>query len=142
MPRTGDGEVRPGCVDDGPPPVTRNTRAFRVLVRNEMFRRVRMASLRQWNYLGDLDADSGWDAERWREVLQAYFAEHDEIGTGPDARGPDRFMVTVEPGRWLVRQAFDDPAGHLDWGISAEVDLAASDEAGEAVVRVLEAGRM
>jgi hypothetical protein len=77
------GELRPSSVDDGPPPVTRNTRAFRVLVRNELFRRVRMASLRHWNYLGDLDYDAGWDAERWREVLEAYFAEHDEIGTGP-----------------------------------------------------------
>ena len=135
-------EVRPGSIDDGPPPVTRNARAFRVLVRNEMFRRVRMASLRHWNPLGELDADAGWDADRWREALRAYFAEHDEIGTGPDARGPDRFMVTVVPGLWRVRQAFDDPLGHLDWGISAEVDLAASDEAGEAVVRVVDVGRL
>jgi superfamily II RNA helicase len=136
------GEIRPGSIDDGPPPVTRNTRAFRVLVRNEMFRRVRMASLRHWNPLGELDEAAGWDAERWREAIEAYFDEHDEIGTGPDARGPDRFMVTVEPGAWKVRQAFDDPAGHLDWGISAEVDLAASDEAGEAVVRVVDVGRL
>ncbi|MFC5380476.1 DEAD/DEAH box helicase [Aquipuribacter nitratireducens] len=135
-------EVRPGSLDEGPPPVTRNVRAFRVLVRNEMFRRVRLAALRHWNPLGELDADAGWDAERWREALEAYFAEYDEIGTGPDARGPDRFTVTVEPRRWLVRQTFDDPAGDLDWGIGAEVDLAASDEAGEAVVRVTDVGRL
>ena len=36
----------------------------------------------------------------------------------------------------MVRQIVDDPAGHHDWGISAVVDLAASDEAGEAVVSV------
>ena len=35
-----------------------------------------------------------------------------------------------------MRQIFDDPAGDHDWGISAEVDLAASDEAGDAVLRV------
>jgi hypothetical protein len=35
-----------------------------------------------------------------------------------------------------VRQIFDDPNGDHDWGISAEVDLAASDEKGEAVLRV------
>jgi superfamily II RNA helicase len=135
-------EVRPGSLDDGPPPVTRNVRAFRVLVRNEMFRRVRLAALRHWIPLGELDAEAGWDAERWREALEAYFAEHDEIGTGPDARGPDRFMVTVEPRRWVVRQTFDDPAGDLDWGISAVVDLAASDAAGEAVVTVTDVGRL
>ena len=35
-----------------------------------------------------------------------------------------------------MRQILDDPAGDHDWGISAEVDLAASDEAGTAVVTV------
>ncbi len=37
---------------------------------------------------------------------------------------------------------FDDPAGDHDWGISAEVDLAASDEAGIAVVRVTAVGQL
>ena len=41
-----------------------------------------------------------------------------------------------------MRQIFDDPAGDHDWGISAEVDLAASDEAGEAVLRVTESARL
>jgi hypothetical protein len=39
-----------------------------------------------------------------------------------------------------VRQIFDDPDGDHDWGISAEVDLAESDAAGSAVVRVLDVG--
>jgi len=41
-----------------------------------------------------------------------------------------------------VRQVFDDPAGDHDWGVSAEVDLAASDEAGVAVVRVTAVDRL
>ena len=41
---------------------------------------------------------------------------------------------------WRVRQIFDDPAGDHDWGFSAEVDLAASDEAGEAVIWVTDVG--
>ncbi len=46
-----------------------------------------------------------------------------------------------ESGRtWRVRQVFEDPEGDRDWGISAEVDLDASDEAGEPVVRVLDVG--
>jgi hypothetical protein len=36
----------------------------------------------------------------------------------------------------VVRQILDDPAGDHDWGISGEVDLAASDAAGTAVVRI------
>jgi hypothetical protein len=121
---------------EGPPPVTRNRRAFRVLVRNAMFRRVRLAALRRYDELGALDADSGFDADRWRTALEPYFDEYDEIATGPDARGPALLMIEEAPGHWQVRQIFDDPAGDHDWGISAEVDLAASDEAGEAVLRV------
>jgi superfamily II RNA helicase len=119
-----------------PERVTANTRAFRVQVRNALFRRVELAARRRYDELGDLDADSGWGAEQWERALDEYYAQYDEIGTGPDARGPALFMVTVESGRWLVRQVFDDPDGDHDWGISAVVDLAASDAAGTAVLRI------
>ena len=70
-------------LDRGPEGVTRNIRAFRVLVRNALFRRVELAALRRWDLLGELDRQAGWDAERWREALEPYFAEHADIGTGP-----------------------------------------------------------
>ena len=54
----------------------RNARAFRVLVRNAMFRRVELAALRRHDLLGELDADAGWDAG-WAEALAGYFEEHD-----------------------------------------------------------------
>jgi hypothetical protein len=46
------------------------------------------------------------------------------------------------PGLWTARQIFDDPAGDHDWGFSATVDLAASDEAGVAVVTVTDVGQL
>ena len=107
-----------------------------MLVRNAMFRRVELAALRRYADLGELDADAGWDADAWAEAMAGYWADHGELMTGPDARGPALLLITEEPGRWAVRQVFDDPAGDHDWGISASVDLAASDEAGEAVVVV------
>ncbi|MFY1632681.1 DEAD/DEAH box helicase [Solwaraspora sp. WMMB335] len=128
--------------DDRPPAVTANLRAFRVLVRNAMFRRVELAALRRWDELGELDAGSGWDADAWADAMESYFDEYDELGTGPDARGPALLMITQERDRWLVRQIFADPAGDHDWGISAEVDLAASDEAGAAVVHVTDVGQL
>ncbi|SBW22117.1 DEAD/DEAH box helicase [Candidatus Protofrankia californiensis] len=126
----------PVRIDSQPPAVTANVRAFRVLVRNALFRRVELAALRRYDDLGALDADAGWDADRWEQALRLYFDLHDEIGTGPDARGPGFLIIDTEPGRWTLRQIFADPAGDHDWGISAEVDLAASDEAGSAVLRV------
>jgi superfamily II RNA helicase len=128
--------------DERPPAVTGNVRAFRVLVRNALFRRVELAALRRWDELGALDGEDGWDAAAWAEALEPYYADHDDIGTGPDARGPAMLMIDVQRDRWVVRQILDDPAGDHDWGISAEVDLAASDEAGEAVVRVTGVGQL
>ena len=129
-------------LDAVPPPVTANARAFRVLVRNALFRRVELAAGRRFDDLGALDEAAGWDAPRWAATLGAYFAEHDSIATGPAARGPDLFVVDEGPGRWRVRQILDDPAGYREWAIVAEVDLADSDEAGEAVLKVVDVGRL
>jgi superfamily II RNA helicase len=123
-------------VDDRPPPVTANARAFRVLVRNALFRRVELAARRRFDQLGELDADAGFDAEAWAAALAPYFEHYDEIRTSADARGPQLLIIDEQPGRWIVRQILDDPEGDHDWGFSAEVDLAASDEAGTAVVRL------
>jgi superfamily II RNA helicase len=132
----------PASVDQRPAPVTANARAFRVLVRNALFRRVELAARRRWDELGELDAHAGWDAEAWRQAVEPYFDEHDEIGTGADARGPHLLIIDHQPDRWIVRQILDDPAGHHDWAVNAEVDLTASDESGTAVIWVTAVGRL
>ena len=132
-------------IEDRPAPVTANPRAFRVLVRNAMFRRVELCALENYTELAALDeADGGWDADRWADAMDAYWDEHEDLLTGPDARGPKLLMIDEESvqGAWIVRQIFDDPAGDHDWGISAEVDLAASDEEGRAVLRVTAVDRL
>lgn len=125
-------------------PVTANARAFRVLVRNAMFRRVELAALDNVDALGELDAESGWDADAWGEAMDKYWDEYDDLGTGPDARGPKLLAIEEDAahGLWRVRQTFADPNGDHGWGISAEVDLAASDEEGRAVVRVTDVGEL
>jgi hypothetical protein len=130
-------EVR---LDDKPPAVTRNVRAFRVLVRNAMFRRVELAALRRYDELGEMDAEAGWTANRWEDAILDYLDEYDTIGTGPAARGPALLHIDAGPTAWTVRQVFDDPAGDHDWGIEATVDLAASDEAGAAAITVTDVG--
>ncbi|MFI6128759.1 DEAD/DEAH box helicase [Micromonospora sp. NPDC051141] len=129
-------------LDDRPPAVTRNARAFRVLVRNTLFRRVELAALRRWDLLAELDAGDGWHADAWADALEPYFEAYDSIGVGADARGPALLMIEQGRERWTVRQILDDPDGDRDWGISAEVDLAASDEVGAAVVRVTDVGQL
>lgn len=128
---------RPGdepVVPPAPQRLTSNTRAFRVLVRNEMFRRVQLAAREDVDSLASLD--SAFGADGWNDALDAYFAEHDEILTGADARSPHLLLIDQGATEWKVRQIIDDPAGDHDWGIAATVDLAESDEAGEAVIAV------
>jgi len=128
--------------DERPATVTSNVRAFRVLVRNALFQRVRLAELGHYEELGALDSECGWDASAWEDALEGYFDVHEEIGTGPAARGPALLLIDQQPGQWAVRQIFDDPAGDHDWGISAIVDLDASDEAGSAVLRITDVGQL
>ncbi|GAB2607269.1 DEAD/DEAH box helicase [Kribbella endophytica] len=130
-------EVVAAPVPLGPRRITLNTRAFRVLVRNAMFRRVELVALHRWAELGQLDNESGWDAGRWAEAGTTYYAEHSSLGTGPAARGPALFMVEEHPGYWEVQQIIDDPEGNHDWRITATVDLGASDEAGELVLELV-----
>jgi superfamily II RNA helicase len=132
----------PVAVPTRPRPLTGNERAFTAMVRNALFRRVELFARRRSYDLGLLDAGSGWTSERWAEVIEDYFDEHDDVGTGADARGPAMLLIDRQPGVWRVRQVLDDPAGDRDWGFDVEVDLEASDEEGSAVLRVVDAGRM
>ncbi len=123
-----------------PRPLTGNERAFTAMVRNALFRRVELFARERWAELGDMHP--GWPAERWQAVGEDYFDEHDDVGTGADARGPALLIIQRDPGRWRVRQILDDPAGDHDWGFDVEVDLEASDEAGEPVLTLVDAGRL
>jgi superfamily II RNA helicase len=123
-------------VPPAPRLLTSNPRAFRILVRNELFRRVTLAAREAWTELGELDAAAGFSADRWASAMDDYYDVHDAVGIGPHARSAALLILEEGPAVWRARQIFDDPAGDHDWGISAEIDLAASNEAGVAVVKI------
>jgi superfamily II RNA helicase len=131
-------ELREG--DAEPPPVTSNVRAFKVMVRNAAFRRVELAARRDLAGLVEGEIAGGLDESGWSDALAQYFSAHSSIGTGPDARAASWFGLTEQSGRWQVRQVLDDPEGWHDSAIVAEVDLAASDEAGSPAWRTLHLG--
>jgi superfamily II RNA helicase len=117
-----------------PERITTNERAFTVLVRNALFRRTELAARRRSAELAD--EWSSWSEEEWSDALEAYFAEHDSIDTGPDARSPRMLLVEKGEAFWEVQQIIGDPAGDHDWRITATVDLAGSDDEGELVLDV------
>ena len=82
------------------------------------------------------------DADAWDADLGAYYDEHDEILLDADARGPKMLRITEQPDKWEIRQVIHDPDDDNDWGIDAEVDLAASNQAGAPLVVVVGLNRL
>jgi hypothetical protein len=138
----------PGEAPAPPLSLAQQERVLRVMVRNAMFRRVELVARDDVAGLVALDeadlarvpvehvAGERVGREGWDAALDAYYAEHDSVGTGPAARGPDLFHVEVDGATWRVRQTLDDPAGHHDWVVEAELDLDATAAVGEPVLHV------
>ncbi|MCU1375755.1 MAG: box helicase-like [Actinomycetia bacterium] len=118
----GDDVVAVPALPDAPADLTANERAFRLMVRNEVFRQVELLARR---------------AHEDSALLAPYWEVHDSIGIGGDARATALFQLEEGTDVWRVRQVLDDPAGDRDWAARFEVDLAASDEAGAPVVRLV-----
>jgi hypothetical protein len=119
--------------------VTSNIRAFRVLVRNAMFRRVELAARDDVDGLLALDADDPDRASAFRDwdaALGEYWDVYDEIRTDADARGPANLVIEERGRTWRVRQIIADPDGNHDWSMTATVDLDACDAAGDLIVHV------
>ena len=128
--------ARPSLADEGAARrgVTANERAFRVMVRNELFQWVELLARRAYADLAERLPGTAWSAGSLAAAMEPYWERHEAVGIGPAARGPDLFQVAEAAGEWTVRQALDDPDAERDWAISARVDLEASDEEGRAVV--------
>ncbi|QYJ05139.1 DUF3516 domain-containing protein [Nocardioides panacisoli] len=116
-----------------PRPLSQQGRVFEVMVRNALWRRVELAARDDVDGLAALEEDPTFTRDQWDAALEEYYAEHDEVRTDADARGPDLFRLDRDT--WEVVQTLHDPEGHHDWVIEAVVDPDASDLAGEAVVR-------
>ena len=133
-----------------PRPLSQQGRAFEVMVRNAMFRRVELVARDDLDGLMALERAAADRTEpprevlmtrsAWDEAIEAYYADHDAVDMGPDARSPE--LLVSEPGtdeetgaRVLrVRQTVHDPAGDHDWVVEAVADLDATDEVGELVM--------
>ncbi len=128
------GEERPPAPADE---VVHDRRGVTVLVRNALIARVRAAMRGDADALGEMDAAWGFPAWRWRQALDAFFEEHDEIVLDADARSMAYLAIDASDERsahvWHVLQTFKDDADDRDFGIAADVDLDATQESGAVV---------
>ncbi|MGH7973372.1 MAG: DUF3516 domain-containing protein, partial [Limisphaerales bacterium] len=141
-------EVRPPGADEAAADVTRDTKAFTAAIRNRVFSLLRglvnedfEQALTHLSSAQDPDGQP-WTADRLKQVLEQYYAGHEQICLDPNARNLRHTYVTPRPETrtWRVQQMLVDPEEHNDWVAEFEVDLAASRAAAEPVLRLVRLG--
>ncbi len=85
-----------------------------------------------------------WTAERLKQILEAYHADHERICLDPNARNTRHtyIMPSEDKKSWRVQQMLVDPEGHNDWVAEFDVDLAASKKTGEPVLSLRRVGSL
>ena len=119
--------------------VVDDERAFRVMVRNQVFEWAqRLARRTGYDALlvDPVDPDRFASIEDIVTVMGPYWERFDAIDLGPEARSPDRFVYEPRIGR--VAQVLLDPDETNEWRIEAVVDVEASIEQGRAVLRLVD----
>ncbi len=129
-----------------PPDITRDERAFTVLVRNASFQLVRALARKDWAAAAAMvtivEGEEAWTAQRFERALSPFFAEHAAIRLDPTARVPTATRVTVTGrGTWEVVQTVCDSELHDDWAVSFVVPLAASAKEGRPVLVMTDVAR-
>jgi hypothetical protein len=132
----GASEIRP----TSPRGLSAQTKVLRTMVRAAMWQRVEHFAFEREERLAVLDGASGWDRPRWAAAMDAYYDTYDEVGIDGPARSPQLLQITEESRLWRIRQVLDDPERNHDWAIEAELDLEATDEAGEPVLAITHVG--
>jgi hypothetical protein len=143
-------EVRPPGAEEAAQDITRDTKAFTSAIRTRIFSFLRglvNADFEQaLSHLSSPQAADGqpWTAERLKQALDGYHAEHERICLDPNARNlRHTYVLPAEDRRtWRVQQMLVDPEEHNDWVAEFEVDLAESRRAGEPVVRLQRIGAL
>jgi len=106
--------------------ITRDGKAFEIMIRNEVFRFVRAVAV------GDAEAATTMVSNEdpkaleadLRAGLQPYFEQHKRILTDSKARSPVHMRITKEEANlWVVEQTLVDPEENNDWMIRFTLDL-------------------
>ncbi len=129
---------------DAPPAaldLTRDVRAFTVLVRNDAFRLVRAIAWGRWEGAAEVlaESDPPWTEPRLVEAMRPYFTEHKYLRTDPDARLQSRTkLAPSEDGlTWSVEQVLCNEEEATGYVLVLSVDLARSREAGRPAISLL-----
>ena len=87
------------------------------------------------------DLEDPWHAARFKEALDPFYEEYEEIRFDPSARRAHLTLFThKEATLWQVRQVLCDESGDNCWNIECEVDFEKALNTGEPLVRIQRIG--
>ncbi len=132
--------VRDDLEPEGSKDITKDEKAFTVLVRNEIFRFVRALARGDWPEAARITAASPEvemsEARRIEQALQPFWAAHRSLRVDPEARNPKHTTIVREETAWKVKQVLLDEEEDNDWFFDATIDLARSREAARPILRL------
>ncbi|MDW8248627.1 MAG: DUF3516 domain-containing protein [Myxococcales bacterium] len=120
------------------PDITKDTRAFLVLLRNTLFHILRALAFRNYTEVCELIAEGPdpWTPERIEQAMAGFYTERQRIRLDPTASSPANTILEADPERpvWHIRQVICDDQDFNDWYLEGEVDFDYSREAGRPVI--------
>tara|TARA_B100001750_G_scaffold247747_2_gene274655 strand:- start:669 stop:3182 length:2514 start_codon:yes stop_codon:yes gene_type:complete len=126
--------IRPQLVD-----ITTQTRAFRVMIRNATFRWVQLFARAEYAAMAEDGTGDLSDPATIKQAVSGYWQQFDAVVIDADARSSHRLLETaLDQNQISVEQIVCDPDGFNEWRFRGLVDLEASRQAGEAVVKLTE----
>ncbi len=141
-------EARPPGAEEAAADITREPKAFTAAIRTRLF-----SFLRGW-VIGEYEealaglaapedvAGQPWTAERLRQAMTSYQAEHQRLCLDPNARNARHTYVlpAADKRSWRVQQMLVDPEEHNDWVAEFLVELEPSRQRGEPALRLCRLG--
>lgn len=106
--------------------VTRDEKAFAIMIRNEAFRFVRALSVGDAEAATTMLANEDLKAveENIAAQLKIYFQDHERIKTDSPARSPLLLRLTKDdPNHWIVEQTLVDSEENNDWAVRFTLDI-------------------
>ena len=131
-------DVRPSVFD-----ITNQVRAFEIMVRNAAFRWVQLFANSDFTGLAKEAEGELVDPTVIENASEEYWQQFPEVMIDANARA--RHWINLgekKDGKQLVEQIICDPEAFNEWRLNGFVDINASREAGEAILRLTAIGRL
>ena len=130
----------------GPSHITHDREAFTRLVRNEVFRFLRMLANKEYQEIDEhFPLDQMFPEARWKytalsNAMEAYYESHEWIRLDPGARNKANTKITESEDRtsWLIEQTLVDPEELNDFQITFSLSMTEAKESGTIKIVPLE----